>query len=120
MKSYLTLIALALFLSACGEAPTPPTAANADVEIFQTSNTLQAEVDGMHCGGCEASMCAALQDLPGVAAVKADHKAKTVTVALEEGSTMEPEQLAEAIRSAKPDYTIGEVVKHSADQTKPQ
>ena len=57
-------------------------------------------------------MCKVLQDLPGVAAVKADHKAGTVTVALAEGSTLEPEQLAQAIRSAKPEYTLGEVVRH--------
>jgi len=110
MKSLLTLIALALLLTACGESAPPAPVTSA--EVFLTSSTLEARVDGMHCSGCEASMCVVLQDLPGVAAVKADHKAGTVTVALAEGAAMEPEALTQAIRTAYPEYTIGEVVKH--------
>lgn len=112
MKTLMPFIALVMLLAGCGEAASPAPAANS-AEVFQTSNTIEAKVDGMHCTGCEASMCKALQDLPGVAAVKADYNAGTVTVALEDGAVMEPAALTEAIRKAKPEYTIGEVVKHT-------
>ncbi|HUZ84932.1 MAG TPA: heavy-metal-associated domain-containing protein [Gaiellales bacterium] len=37
-------------------------------------------VQGMHCGGCERSLVAALTALPGVEAATADHVAEEVVV----------------------------------------
>ncbi len=37
-------------------------------------------VEGMSCGHCEASVEEAIESLPGVTSVEADHESDTVTV----------------------------------------
>ena len=43
-------------------------------------NTIQLDVQGMHCGGCVKRVTAALQPLPGVGNVDVDLAASRVTV----------------------------------------
>lgn len=43
-------------------------------------NTIQLDVQGMHCGGCVKRVTAALQPLPGVGHVDVDLAASRVTV----------------------------------------
>ncbi|MEM1354875.1 MAG: heavy-metal-associated domain-containing protein [Planctomycetota bacterium] len=77
-RNWLALFCTALLLCACGESQT-----QVDAEVFKTANTVESKVEGMDCGGCESSICFAVQDVPGVAAVKADHDNGTVTIALD-------------------------------------
>lgn len=53
-------------------------------------NTLNLKVVGehtLHCAGCERTAEFTLSRLPGVKAVKADHKAQTIQVSLESDET---------------------------------
>lgn len=111
MKRYtLLLTASLLTFAGCGEAPAP---AADTAAVFAASNTVEAQVEGMTCGNCEAAVCGAVQDVPGVAAVKADASAGTLTVALEEGA--DAETVKAAITQAVPDrFTVGELVVHQA------
>lgn len=43
-------------------------------------NTIQLDVQGMHCGGCVKRVTAALQPLPGVSNVDVDLAASRVTI----------------------------------------
>jgi len=45
-----------------------------------TQRTLSFPINGMHCAGCEAVISTAVQELPGVDMVNADHIAKKVQV----------------------------------------
>jgi copper chaperone CopZ len=56
-------------------------------------------VDGMHCGGCAASIERAVRALPGVRHVVVDLGAKTVQVTVETPDTT-PESLRAAIEDA--------------------
>ena len=49
--------------------------------------TLSFPIDGMHCAGCEAAIETAVQELPGIDTVKADHVAKKVQVRFDESLT---------------------------------
>lgn len=110
MKLYpVPMLCIALLFSGCGESAQRPTV---DAEIFKTANTVESKVEGMDCGGCESSICAAVQDVPGVAAVKADRKSGTVTVALADGADAgvtraEVEKVIAGLSGGK--YTIGDV-----------
>ena len=52
-----------------------------------TQRTLSFPIDGMHCAGCEAAIETAVQELPGIGTVKADHVAKKVQVRFDESLT---------------------------------
>lgn len=111
MKRYALLLAVCLLtFVGCGEAPAP---AADNAAVFAASNTVEAQVEGMTCGNCEAAVCGAVQDVPGVAAVKADASAGTMTVALDEGADAQAVQAA--ITAAVPErFTVGEIVLHEA------
>ncbi len=46
--------------------------------------TLSFPINGMHCAGCEAAIETAVQELPGIDTVKADHIAKKVQVSFDD------------------------------------
>lgn len=52
-----------------------------------TQYTLSFPISGMHCAGCEAVICAAVKELPGIDTVSADHIAKKVQVRFDESLT---------------------------------
>ena len=59
-------IALALLVSGCGgQATAPPVSADPGTYTFK--------VDGMHCGGCERSITAAVEDLQGIEILEISH-----------------------------------------------
>ncbi|WP_432745372.1 sulfite exporter TauE/SafE family protein [Methylobacter sp. G7] len=45
-----------------------------------TQRTLSFPISGMHCAGCEAVICTAVKELPGIDTVSADHVAQKVQV----------------------------------------
>lgn len=60
--------------------------------------TIELNVAGMHCDGCENSLKRALGRIDGVLAVTADHEAGTVVVDAEHA--IEREELARAVSDA--------------------
>ena len=43
-------------------------------------NTAVFTVEGMHCSHCEAAVCRAVEDVPGVESAKASASRKTLTI----------------------------------------
>lgn len=60
--------------------------------------TIELNVDGMHCGGCTGRVQRALAAVPGVVDAAVDLDAHTATVKAQE--TVEPDRLVDAIREA--------------------
>ncbi|WP_080289680.1 heavy metal translocating P-type ATPase, partial [Burkholderia cenocepacia] len=60
--------------------------------------TIELNVDGMHCGGCTGRVQRALAAVPGVVDAAVDLDAHTATVTAQE--TVEPDQLVDAVREA--------------------
>ncbi|CAM2181815.1 copper-translocating P-type ATPase [Burkholderia cenocepacia] len=60
--------------------------------------TIELNVDGMHCGGCTGRVQRALAAVPGVVDAAVDLDAHTATVTVQE--TVEPDQLVDAVREA--------------------
>ncbi|MCA8409063.1 heavy metal translocating P-type ATPase [Burkholderia cenocepacia] len=60
--------------------------------------TIELNVDGMHCGGCTGRVQRALAAVPGVVDAAVDLDAHTATVTAQE--TVEPDQLIDAVREA--------------------
>ena len=60
--------------------------------------TLSFPISGMHCAGCEAAIETAVQELPGIETVKADHIAKKVQVRFDEYLTS-PSAILSSIES---------------------
>lgn len=56
------------------------------------------QVEGMHCGGCVASVERALKAVPGVGAVRVELESGRVTVEAAEG--VSGARLSEAVRAA--------------------
>jgi len=52
-----------------------------------TQLTLSFPISGMHCAGCEAAIETAVQELPGVDTVSADHIAEKVQVRFDKSRT---------------------------------
>jgi uncharacterized protein len=50
-------------------------------------HSLSFPINGMHCAGCEAAIETAVQELPGIGTVKADHIAKKVQVSFDDSLT---------------------------------
>jgi copper chaperone len=69
--------------------------------IQQKMASLELDVDGMMCGGCENSVQKVVSGIPGVVEVKADHKSKKVVVV----GDVDKEVVAQAITDAG--YTVG-------------
>ncbi len=66
--------------------------------MAQTINLKIVGDNQMNCGGCERSVKATLMDVPGVAAVSADHTTQNVVVTLADNSvapTILKQELAE-------------------------
>lgn len=79
-------------------------AANATAKSAQdagvNTGALKLNVEGMTCGGCEASIESKVSKVAGVASVKADHKAKNVVVTAKSGETVDPEAVKKAVTDA--------------------
>jgi Cu+-exporting ATPase len=61
---------------------------------------ITATVEGMHCPGCAKKIAAQLNEVPGVASVKADVAASTMTVVPKAGQTPSPRALWKAVEKA--------------------
>lgn len=59
-------------------------------------NQIKIAVEGMTCGGCEASVARALERLPGVKSAKASHQAGEAVVAYDE-TQIAPEAICQTI-----------------------
>lgn len=70
-----------------------------------TQRTLSFPIDGMHCAGCEAPIETAVQELPGIGTVSADHIAKKVLVRFDEPLTS-PSAILACIESKGYSYGI--------------
>jgi Cu+-exporting ATPase len=57
-------------------------------------------VEGMHCPGCAKKIAARLNEVSGVASVKADVAASTLTVGAKVGQTPSPRSMWEAVEKA--------------------
>jgi len=58
----------------------------------------EVKVTGMHCGGCEQTIEAALREQPAVQSVKADHKTGIVRVNLEDGKPFSDSELGQILK----------------------
>ncbi len=63
-----------------------------------SQRTISFPINGMHCAGCEAVIETAVQELPGVSTVKADHVAKKVQVCFDD-SLILPSKILTLIES---------------------
>ncbi len=70
-----------------------------------TQRTLSFPVNGMHCAGCEAVICTAVKELPGIDTVSADHIAKKVQVSFDDVLTS-PSAILACIESKGYNYGI--------------
>ena len=70
-----------------------------------TQRMLSFPISGMHCAGCEAAIETAVQELPGIDTVKADHIAKKVQVRFDEPLTS-PSAILACIESKGYSYGI--------------
>lgn len=85
------MVVMAFAVSLLGvslRAQTPP----------KTTTTIT--VPDMHCGGCAKKVTDKLKELQGVAELKADLEAKTVTVTPKTDTTLSPKSLWEAVEKA--------------------
>jgi len=95
MKIYALILSLFLFTVGCSQPSSEkPQTQQAPVKI----STVEFQVEGMTCTGCEKTIQKKLSKVPGVKSAKADHKAKTTVVEFNDSQTT-PEALAEAIKS---------------------
>ena len=58
-------------------------------------------VPGIHCDGCAKKLATALAEVKGVATIKTDVEAKTVTVTAKPKSVLSPQALWDAAEKAK-------------------
>lgn len=58
-------------------------------------------VPGIHCDGCAKKLAKTLAEVKGVAAIKTDVEAKTVTVTPKPKTVLSPRELWEAVEKAK-------------------
>ncbi|WP_243217743.1 sulfite exporter TauE/SafE family protein [Methylobacter sp. S3L5C] len=70
-----------------------------------TQRTLSFPVSGMHCAGCEAVICSAVKELPGIDTVSADHIAKKVQVSFDDVLTS-PSAILACIESKGYNYGV--------------
>lgn len=77
--------------------------------FFAFAKEVTVEVKGMHCGGCEGLVEEALEGLPGVTSVKADAKAGTALLQVEDGATLSEDAVKKAVSSAGKRYSAGKI-----------
>lgn len=78
--------------------------------------TVQYICDGMHCSGCEETITTEVKKLDGIFDIKADAKAKLVTVSFNNALTNKDE-ISKAINSAGYDTELTKSEnKHSCDE----
>jgi sulfite exporter TauE/SafE/copper chaperone CopZ len=72
-----------------------------------TQRTLSFPISGMHCAGCEAVIATAVNELPGVETVSADHTANKVQVRFDD-ALVSPSTILACIESKGYSYGISE------------
>lgn len=103
MKILLNLVlAVAIIgIIGCGKKSSTESAGDktAEVKTVGKVETVEYKCPGMHCSGCEETITTEVKKVEGVKDVKADSKAKIVTVSFDDGKTNK-DNISKAINSA--------------------
>lgn len=94
MKTLAALAMTACFtLIGCAESSSPEsqsqTQDQTEVDIAAATNKVEADIDGMTCGGCSYQVTTAVKEVPGVTACTADPATGAVKVALDDAADAE-------------------------------
>ncbi len=103
MKVLLNLVLAAALIGfiGCGKKTSNESAGDktADTKTAGKVETVEYKCPSMHCSGCEETITTEVKKLDGIKEVKADSKAKIVTVSFDDGRTNK-ENISKAINAA--------------------
>lgn len=87
-------------------AQDPKPAAATTVDATENGQTWSCAVEGMHCGGCAATVQQALKALPGVEDAQVDLEGKSATVKMKVGATFPEAQARDKLDADN--YKLGQ------------
>lgn len=112
-KLIVILFSISLIISSCGKKQE-----NAKTEQKSEAKieTVEYKCEGMHCSGCESAITEEVTKLDGIKEIKADAKAKMVTVSFDASKT-NIEKISGAINAAGYDTQLSKTDnKHDCEK----
>jgi copper chaperone CopZ len=76
------------------------------LNAFAISNTTTVSVEGMTCVSCARAIERSFKQFPEVKSVKISINSEKVTLTYNDGKSLTPEQIRQAIKEAGPQYAV--------------
>ncbi|MBL7112736.1 MAG: heavy-metal-associated domain-containing protein [Bacteroidales bacterium] len=117
MRALTILLSFVFIVTACNKSPQSKHIENEeshDIEVAaENLSTIDFEVHGMTCTGCEKAITSSIDKLEGIQSVTASHIDSNTVVSFDKLKT-DPEKIKEAIQSAG--YVVAAYVEVSTEE----